>query len=303
MDNYHFIVNPIAGAGHSKRLFSEAQDIMEKEGIAYTHVLSKEPGHVSELVRTAVEVGHKKIVAVGGDGTVRKSAQVIMGRNDVAMGILPFGTGNDLARALKIPFDPCGALNVLFEGRVRPMDMGIANGCAFANVAGFGFDTEVIVRTEKFKRRFGGMLPYILGVIQALVSLKPIRMHLTADGREIYVEALLVAVANGTHYGGGMYVSPSSDPFDGKLDVCLVKKVGLIKLLFLLPAFIKGHHINKKPVDYFSTRELRIESSVNHSINLDGELGSSTPVTFGIIPGALNIFVPDLKLIGGRQPD
>ncbi len=293
MDNYHFIVNPIAGAGHSKRRFNEAQDIMGKQGIAYTHVFSKESGHVSELVRTAVEVGHKKIVAVGGDGTVRETAQVIMGRKDVAMGILPFGTGNDLARALKIPFDPSGALNVLFGGCVRPMDMGIANGCAFTNVAGLGFDTEVIVRTEKFKRRFGGMLPYILGVIQALLSLKPIRMHITTDDREIHVEALLVAVANGTHYGGGMNVSPSSDPFDGKLDVCLVKKVGLIKLLSLLPAFIKGRHINKKPVDYFSVKELRIESCANHSINLDGELASSTPVTFGIIPGALNILVPN----------
>ncbi len=293
MDNYHFIVNPIAGAGHSKRLFSRAQDIMDKEGIVYTHVFSKESGHVSELVRTAIEVGHKKIVAVGGDGTVREAAQVIMGRGDVTMGILPFGTGNDLARALKIPFDPNGALNVLFGGCVRPMDMGVANGCAFTNVAGFGFDTEVLVHTEKFKRRFGGMLPYILGVIQALLSLKPIRVHLTAGDREIYAEALLVAVANGTHYGGGMNVSPSSDPFDGKLDVCLIKKVGLIKLLSLLPAFIKGRHINKKPVDYFPARELRVESSVNHSINLDGELGSSTPVTFGIIPGALNIFVPD----------
>lgn len=293
MDNYHFIVNPIAGAGNSKRLFSEAKDIMDKEGIAYTYVFSKGSGHVSELVRSAVEDDHKKIVAVGGDGTVRETAQVVMGQKDLVMGILPFGTGNDLARALKIPFDPRGALNVLSGGCVRPMDMGIANGCAFANVAGFGFDTEVIVRTEKFKRRFGGMLPYILGVMQAILSLKPIHMHLTADGREINVEALLVAVANGTHYGGGMNVSPSSDPFDGKLDVCLIKKVGLIKFLSLLPAFIKGRHINKKPVDYFTARKLRIESSVSHSINLDGELGSSTPVTFEIIPGALNIFVPD----------
>lgn len=291
MSSCFFIVNPVAGSGNAWRMFQSARRIMDDKGIDYGFAVSQYPKHAVELARKAVAEGESVIVAVGGDGTVNEVASELSGRN-VTMGIFPGGTGNDLAYALNIPSDANRAMDVLLNGRKRNMDAGIANDSFFINVAGLGFDVEVLKNVEGFKKKLNGMLPYFLGIIKSLLHLNHIDLEIEADGQKQRIPALIVAVANGRLFGGGMKVAPLSDPFDGMFDVCLVERLSRFKFIQLLPLFIKGRHIGLKPVKYFHTREIRVVSDTPCTVQVDGELTCQTPVNFKILPGAISIMTP-----------
>ena len=287
----YFIVNPTAGAGKTAEAFERLCAFLDSRGAEYGYVMTERADQSTELAEAAYASGERFIVAVGGDGTINEVVSAVYSKPDVIMGICPFGTGNDFARVLGLPSDPEAAAEVLLNGSPVPVDMGMAGEKPFANVAGLGFDVNVVINTEKYKGRYRGMLPYLLGIVKALIPLRSIPVKLTADGETIEEDVLICAVGNGSHFGGGMAVLPNADARDGLFDVCVVKKISLPHLLALLPLFIKGKHINKKPVRCFRASEVRVECG-RTPIQLDGELGEYAPVTFRILPGALRIMLP-----------
>ncbi|MEG1559527.1 MAG: diacylglycerol kinase family lipid kinase [Clostridia bacterium] len=290
MENITFIVNPIAGANTSLKRFDALKAFIIEHGVPYSVKYTEYSGHASVLATEAFERGEKNIVSVGGDGTFREIASVLFNK-PVSLGILPFGTGNDLARALHIPFLGKDALDIIYRGKTRSMDLGQANGEFFTNIAGFGFDTQVLENTQKFKGRFKGMFPYLLGVFKAFWHLTPIQMKISAANKIIKLNAVLIAVGNGTHFGGGMMVTPKADPFDGLFDVCVVHAVNRLTFLRLFPSFIKGNS-DAMPIEYFRTSWVSVKcEGRSYSLNLDGELQNQTPVLIKILPGALNVFI------------
>lgn len=211
------------------------------------------------------------------------------------MGILPFGTGNDFAKAVGLPTDPDAALEAALYGQVRPVDAAMANDKPFINVGGTGFDVDVIINTEKFKKRFNGMLPYMLGIFQSLMHLKPVTFEITADGESFTERALLFNACNGTHFAGGMHVAPMASPYDGLLDVCILRTISIPQFLLLLPRYTRGIHTASRHVRYFKAKEIAVRCDSENIINLDGELDSSTPVTFKVLPGAIKLALPGEK--------
>ena len=292
MDKLYFIVNPISGSGRGRRDFARVEALLRERGAAYEAVYTERPGHAVALAKAAADAGDRCIVAVGGDGTVNEVASALVNR-DVVMGVLPFGTGNDLARVAGFPNDPEAAVDVLLSGRTRRMDAGMANDRFFLNVSGFGFDVDVLVNTEQYKEKYNGMLPYLLGIVRTLSHLR--RLHITVehDGITESFTSVLVSVGNGQYFGGGMHALPTADLYDGLFDVIVVKDLSLLHFISLLPCFIKGKHMGNPVVHHFRTAELTITSEEPCVLNMDGELGSGTPVTFRLLPGALPMLVPD----------
>lgn len=290
MERMYFIVNPTAGASRADDSFKKIQAMLDEINMDYSFDYTQYKGHATELAVDAVKRGEKYIVSVGGDGTLNEVAQGLVNTSAV-LGVLPFGTGNDLAKALHLPTDPREALTVLLLDSPRQMDVGIANDRMFFNVSGFGFDVDVLIATDKYKKHFHGMIPYLLGIVHSLAHLRTLHLTVNDNGRQWDREALLIAVGIGTHFGGGMNVLPLSDPFDGLFDVCIVKKLGIGKFIRLLPLFIKGGHAGFDEVEYFRTDHLEVSCPEHSLINYDGELSSDTPVTFRLLPGALNILV------------
>ena len=284
----HFIFNPIAGHGISQKKFKELEELLKKRGIEYTVSCSEYPGHSHALTQQAVKDGREIIVAAGGDGTVREVAHELVGKG-VTMGIFPCGTGNDLARALNIPQDTIEALDVLLNGEAREIDAAKANDDLYFNVAGFGFDVDVLINTERFKKRFKGLTAYVLGLFSALFGLKLSRVRITSPEETFECSALLVAACNGTHFGGGMNVAPKADPSDGLLDICVISDVTRLTVISVLSKFIKGRHLALPMVKYFKTTQISVESERPLQLQLDGEVIGSTPVTFKVLPKALLI--------------
>ena len=287
MERLFFILNPVAGTGRGAKYFPQLRAVLDAKGVDYGYARSEHPGHAVELTRQAVAAGEKRIIAVGGDGTVNEVASALYGTG-VVMGILPLGTGNDLARTLGLPTEPLEALDVVLNGQVRPMDAGMANDCFFINAAGYGFDVDVLQRVEKYKKRLNGMLPYLLGIAEALFHLR--RLKLTLRRPEGITGFILVA-GNGQYLGGGMNATPQADPFDGLLDVCLVKDMPFYKFLPAIVRFVKGAHLDLAEVDYFKVQELELSCPAGGPVDLDGELKSQPPVIFRVLPGAIPVLL------------
>ena len=292
MERYCLISNRVAGSGSAGAYIDRVKALMENRGVDFEIRETQYPGHATELAKAAVDEGFDVIVAVGGDGTLRETALSVV-HTDRVLGLLPCGTGNDYARPLGIPTDAEAALNILLNGETRTVDAGMANDQIFFNIAGFGFDVDVLDYTEEFKPKCrNGETAYRLGCLKAVLGLKLRRSTLTFPDGTIERNVLMAAAGVGTHFGGGMNVLPESDMSDGLLDVCIAHDVKRIGVLKLLPKFIKGKHLGLKCITYRKATEVSVVCDPVSRIEVDGERMDGTPVTFRILPGALKVRAP-----------
>lgn len=291
--NLHIIWNPIAGNGAAVTMYALVSAALDERGIPFTSAKSAYPGNSAELARTAVADGCERIVALGGDGTVREVASALVG-TDVMMGIIPCGTGNDMSRPLGIPKEPLTALDTVLHGTVRKMDACMANNELFFNVAGFGFDVDVLDYTEIYKKKTkNGSLAYLRGLLRAMTGLTQRKTIVTWPDGSLERKAVLLVAGNGTHFGGGMPVTPDADPFDGLMDICIIHDITLWNAPRLLFRFLKGKHLTEtKNVTYFRTTELTAKCEPHSRLDIDGEVLPGTPVTFKILPQSLHVLLP-----------
>ena len=291
LSRFHFIFNPIAGNGQSRKVFSIMEALLKEKGLAYSVSVTEHPGHARMLAQEASSAGHSCIIAVGGDGTAREVAEALV-HTDTPMSVLPCGTGNDLVRVLHIPKEPAAFLDMLLTHAPQKIDVGSANDTIFLNVAGFGFDVDVVLNMIQYKTRFNkGMTAYLLGLARALLRLRTLNITVDTGEERISRRALLIAAGNGTHFGGGMNVTPKADPQDGLLDICLISDVTRRTVLRVLTKFVKGKHLPLSYVTYFRAKEITVTSEQESKLQLDGEIMLQTPVTFRILPAALSVIM------------
>jgi len=264
-----------------------------KRGISYTLDYTEDAEHAGGLAARAVSGGKDFILCIGGDGTVSHVLPGLVNTSAV-LGIIPAGTGNDFSKYLGIPKSPIAALDVALNGITCKVDAGMANDRFFINSAGSGFDVAVLRHTLRYKKKFHGLLPYVLGVLRAIGGFRHMKIEITHNGGTIRQDALLVSVANGRYIGGGMCVAPMADASDGLFDVQYVDAISRFKIPFVLSAFIKGKHTGWPIVHHFKATELTATTS-DRSLQLDGEIFEEETVHYKIIPGAVNIRVPAHK--------
>jgi diacylglycerol kinase (ATP) len=216
-----------------------------------------EPGHATALARKACADGFTHLLAVGGDGTAHETVNGI-DRPDVALGLVPAGTGNDFARSAGLPFQPLAAVAGLERDRRRSVDLGLCNGRRFLNVAGAGFDAEVARLINEGPRRSRGALPYVATAISLAFRYRSASLRLDLDGETLVQSCLLVAFGNAAAYGGGMRICPRAALDDGLLDVCVVGGIGTGHILRLLPAVFLGRHLRDRAVSYRHARSIDV---------------------------------------------
>lgn len=292
-----FIVNATAGSGKADLKFNKVREYLASRRISYDVAYTEYVGHATKLARAAAFRGEKTIVAVGGDGTVREVASALIG-TDIALGILPFGTGNDFSKPLKIPGDIRGATDCLLRGYTEYADSCRINNRLFVNVAGIGFDVDVLVETARFKNGFLNIFSYILGILSAMLHKKPMKLRVECNDTVYEDDYLLISIANGTHIGGGMAAAPNASPFDGLLDLVLIKDVSLLKFMRLLPKFIKGTHImHTDVVSVLRTDSVTITpiGDIEYPVQADGEIDEVTPVHFELLKRSLKVILPEAK--------
>ena len=298
-----FLVNPASANGSTGRRWPELARRAAALGLQGETLVSERPGHLAELAAEAASAGATAIVVVGGDGTVHEVVDGLAraGASDrVELGLIPFGTGRDFARSLRIPRRLDDALEVVRGGRVRTVDIGRAtyasgNGEAvahFANFAGAGISGAIADRANRTTKVFGGRLSFIWATLAVFTRWQPTEMTVEIDGERRQVLLLEALAMNGDYTAGGMWVAPEASLEDGAFDVVLIGDFSKAEFTTTFPKIYRGTHVSHAKVEIVRARELRVDAPSPLPIVLDGEQPGTTPVRFEVVPGALRVRVP-----------
>ncbi|MEO8517688.1 MAG: YegS/Rv2252/BmrU family lipid kinase [Dermatophilaceae bacterium] len=288
------VINPTSGKGRGASIGAEVASRLQAEGHEVID-LSGETAEVSrERAVAGIAAGLDVLAVTGGDGMANLGVNLCAGTSTV-LAIVPAGTGNDIARALDLPVhDPSASARVIASGRVRTIDAGRhtdTDGVSrwFAGVLGAGFDSVVNERANTWAWPRGRMR-YNLAIARELPVFKPIPYVIEVDGVSQRTEAMLVAVANGPSYGGGMMVCPDASFDDGMFDVLVVHQISTIEFLKVFPKVFSGKHLGHPAVEILRGREVRLEAPgiVSYA---DGERFVSLPMSCENVPGALKVLV------------
>lgn len=233
-----------------------------------------------------------RVILGGGDGTLSAALPALL-RTRLPLGIIPLGTGNDLARTLGIPADPAAAAALIAAGTRRRIDIGEANGQPFFNVASVGFGVDLTrALTHDAKRRWG-VLGYAVAALRTLQRMRSFTVAIEEDGQVVHRgRTVHLAIGNGRHYGGGMTVSEQAEIDDGRLNIYSLEVRSRWRLLMLLPAMRRGSHGRWEEVRTLSGSDILVTTRRPRSVNTDGEITTKTPARFRVLPGALEVFAP-----------
>jgi diacylglycerol kinase (ATP) len=263
-------------------------DSLREAGLEPEVVVGRDGDEAFDRLRDRVAAGVDGVVAVGGDGLVNIALQVV-GGTDVPLGIVPAGTGNDIARSLGLaPHDAPAAVRLVVGGRTRPIDLGRANGRWFGGVLGSGFDSMVNERANRMSWP-SGRSRYNLAILAELRIFRPVPYVLELDGERVETEAMLVAVGNGPSYGGGMRVTPDAQLDDGLLDVTVLGPISKPEFIRVFPTVYKGTHVSHRAVTVRRARSVTLQAD-GVTAYADGERVAVLPVTCDAVPGALQVY-------------
>ena len=288
------VVNPASGAGRAARLRPRLVAALEREGLRYICAESAAPGDVQRLAAQAAESGCRRLLALGGDGTLNELVNGVLASGvplrDCLVAAAAGGTGNDWSRTMEIPDDAGRLAACLARAGSRAVDLGIAEDglgrrAAFHNVAGAGLDAEVLGRMP---RRGPRAAAYLLGLLRTLRAYRAPHFAVVADGRPTRGPSLLVLASIGPRCGGGMRLTPGAVVDDGWLDLLAVDPLTLAGALPRLPKLFDGRLAGDPAFHVTRCRSATIASIPSCGVELDGQLFGSTPVSVTIMPGALN---------------
>jgi diacylglycerol kinase (ATP) len=296
------IANPRSGRGKVGAKLPEIERILRDEGLDYRIVQTTHRGHATKAAREALQGGERYLVAAGGDGTVHEVVNGMLQDDqpiaeDAVLGVVAAGSGCDFARSFDLPGDAVRAVRHLAGDGVRHIDVGkvtfAADGAEmvryFPNIAEAGLGGSVVARASRLSRILGPT-QYFFGFWLTLPSFRPATVRLDADGQAFEWRAHNVVVANCRFYGGGMQISPKSEPDDAALDVLVM--VGPKSDAFTtLPKVYRGTHLPHRNIVELRASRVRVETDLPFRIEADGETLGMTPATFEVIPRPIRLKV------------
>lgn len=291
------ITNP-AAARTKPRTVREVRDVLRAGGWQAEVVATGGPGDARRLAEEAVTAGMDAVAVFGGDGTTMQAASSLV-HTDVALALIPGGTGNLLAGNLRIPASPGRAAEILVRGLSRRLDLGRLDASGahhyFAVACGAGFDAQIMAETSSALKQRWGVGAYIATSLRLVNEMRSHRYHIRVDGVEYEANAAVVLVANCAEvippilrFGDGVR------PDDGLLDVVVLRADGLADGMQALWHFLRRAGGPDSRIGHVRGREIHVETDAVVPVELDGDLGGMTPFTATVVPGAIRVMVPEL---------
>lgn len=293
-----YIGNPAAAHGKAASVVADIALAAGAAGHAGPVLVTTRPGEATDLARRAADAGASIVVAVGGDGTAGEVAEGLAG-TPTALGIIPAGGGNDLARVFGIPRLRPGpaalatAIRHVIEAPRGQLDLIELGGRGCLQAGGAGLDAHVTGMRARSRIR-PASLAYGASAVLGLLTWRRQRMRVILDGRVAYdAPAFAVTIANVSTYGGGLRIVPGADPTDGLLDVAIIGDIGSLEAVRLFPSVYRGAHVGHPHFHLLRGSTVRIESPDGQvPVHVDGSLVGSTPVEGRVRPGCVSVSVP-----------
>jgi diacylglycerol kinase (ATP) len=287
------VLNSKAGKGKATNLCRSLEVLLKSNNLPYEIISKSNPEDTSTELRLKIAAGgFVRVVAIGGDGLVNLCLQEVAER-DIALAVIPAGTGNDFARAVGSHKKSVSEIfNAVLSHEPSAIDLGLITGDFgkrwYVQVLSTGFDALV----NKLANRISwprGQIKYTLATIFTLARFKPIEYEITIDDKQFKQDFMLLSVANGETYGGGMRICPNASNSDGIFDILLVHPVPKIVLLTIFPKVFAGKHIPHPRIEIIKGRKVQL--SANASAFADGEFVSTLPIKIENIPNALKTWL------------
>lgn len=297
------IVNPNAGNGKGKKDWEIIAALLKKADIDFFVRFTERKSQAIDFSMEGIAAGYRKIITVGGDGTLNEVVNGVFSNNtcptnDISLGLIPVGTGNDWGRMFGIPLNYEKAIAIIKENKQLVHDIGLVSffigsekfNRHFINIAGLGFESVVVRRTniQKDKGR-GGKLIYFYNLVMSLLSYQNTKAEVTIDGEKINADVFSINVGNGRYCGGGMRQTPNALPDDGLLDVTIINGMGKLEIIRNLKILYDGTILSHRKIDGYKCKNLKVNSDSIIYAEADGESLGHTPVEFSIIPACINI--------------
>ncbi len=267
--NYIFIINPTAGQGRSNNAFRLIEEITENKNVHCEFKFTSEAGQAGDFARDAVNQGFTHIISVGGDGTSHEVVNGLIGSAAV-FGVVPSGSGNDFPKAASIPLDTKLAIETVFSGKERSVDVGKLGDEYFINGLGIGLDGSVAHRFKKLKL-LRGPLGYMLGSVQEALTFKGFPVQVSIDDWNYKGTLLLAGASNGLYQGGKFKLAPEAKIDDGLLDFHIIKDMSIISRLIKIPKVLEGSHSDLEEVEIKRAANMEISLQARTPAHMDGE--------------------------------
>ncbi|MBO5951822.1 MAG: YegS/Rv2252/BmrU family lipid kinase [Bacteroidaceae bacterium] len=286
-----FIINPTSGGIHVLPIKSTLEYFIDDDSIEYDFATTTHKGHAYELTKEIAQKGDTDIVvAVGGDGTVNEVGRGLIG-TDTALGIIPFGSGNGLARHLGIPMDPINCIKWINKCRIAEIDYGIINEHPFFCTCGLGFDADVSKRFADSKIR--GAITYIEKILQEALTHKDESLIIKSDIEQIDTEAFIVTCANAGQWGNNAYIAPLASVTDGLLDITIVTPFTPLDIPTLAYQLFNKHLDKNKKIRTLKTTQLTINRKKNGVVHIDGDpVMLDKEIKIKIVTNGLKVAIP-----------
>jgi YegS/Rv2252/BmrU family lipid kinase len=303
MKEYLVIVNPNAGNGKGKKDWEKISGLLKSKALPFTVRFTEKKVDAVHFSKEGIESGYRKIITVGGDGTLNEVINgVFLNRvcqsTDITLALIPVGTGNDWGRMFGIPLDYEKAIDIICENKQMLHDAGIVSFFEgsekkkryFINIAGLGFESVVVKRTNDQKDKgHGGKLIYFYNLLMSLISYKNTKAEITIDGEIINADVFSLNVGNGRYCGGGMRQTPRALPDDGLLDVTIINGMGKLEIIRNLKILYDGTILQHPKIDGYKCKNVKVNSKSVMYTEADGESLGQTPAEFSIVPDGIKI--------------
>lgn len=296
-----FVINLISGTSDKAAIPGLIDQYLDKTKFEYEIAITQYAGHASEIATKAKNDGVDVVVAVGGDGTVNEVARAIVHSN-TALGIIPCGSGNGLARHLLLPLNVRKAIDVINKCEVRQLDYGIINGYHFFCTCGMGFDAFVSMKFAEAGKR--GPITYVENVLREGLKYKPETYTIEDESGTLQYKAFLISCANASQYGNNAYIAPQASMSDGLMDVIIMEPFDVFEAPQIsIEMFSKTLDKNSK-IKTFRTRHLHIHRDKPGVIHYDGDpVMTGADIDIELKPKGINIIVNTMADRSERQPN
>lgn len=279
------VINPTSGQGKGAEVGRAVVGYFGKHDLKYQIITGKSAENVSRDLRSFLHANQEceGVLCVGGDGLAHLVLQAVVPLR-IPFAVIPAGTGNDFVRALKWPLDDLeNLLNIVTTQKPTPIDIGLVDGEWFGAVLSSGFDSVVNEKANSLKWPKGPS-KYNLAIALELPRFKPSHFEINLDDRTLSTEAMLIAVGNGSSYGGGMRVCPNASLTDGLFDVMVLAPLSKAEFIKVFPKVYSGDHVHHPEVSIYRSKKVKINSSA--IAYADGERVGALPISAECVPGA-----------------
>ena len=288
-----FVVNPISGTRGKRAILKWIDERIDRTIYDYTVVKTQYAGHAVKIAAAAAEEKIDMVVAIGGDGTINEIGRSLV-HTDTALGIIPCGSGNGLARHLRIPLDPKAAIDIINEGNSLYIDYGKINNIPFFCTCGVGFDAFVSLKFADSGKR--GLLTYLENTLHESLNYKPETYEIENEEGTVKYKAFLIACGNASQYGNNAYIAPQASLTDGLMDVTILEPFTVLDVPSLsFQLFNKTIDQNSR-IKTLRTKKIKIHRTQPGLLHFDGDpMMGGKDIEVELIPHGLNIIVSDRK--------